>query len=63
MNYNDFIQGIMMVKSLIGGLHVPADENHVQIVGQIHGILNSMRDECQSKLHQEMLAKQAEAVE
>lgn len=63
MNYNDFIQGIMMVKSLIGGLQVPADENHVQIVGQIHGILNGMRDECQSRLHQEMLAKQAEVAE
>lgn len=60
MNYNDFMQGIMMVKGLVGQIHVPADENHLQIVGQIHSILNGMRDECQSCMHQEMLAKRAE---
>ena len=60
MDSRDFMQGVMAIKGLIGSIQVPADEAHLHIVGQIHAILNGMRDECQNCMHQEMLDKRTE---
>ena len=61
MTNNDFLQGISIVKNLLGTIQVPADENHVRIVGQIYSILNALYDDCanpsQAAPHKQEAAK------
>lgn len=61
MNYNDFMQGIMAIKGMLGAIQISADEQHIRLMGQIHTILNNMSDECNNCLHQEALKKETTA--
>ncbi len=61
MNYNDFMQGIMTIKSLLSSLSISADEGQVRIVGQIHNVLNTLGDEFNNKIHNELMKKEAAA--
>jgi hypothetical protein len=60
MNYQDFQQRLAAVKQMLGMIQVPADEQHIGIMGQIHHLLNSMNDECDNCLRQELMAQQQE---
>lgn len=61
MNYQDWKQRIDAIKTLLGGISVPADERHISIMNQIHYLLSGMRDECDSCIHQEQTAQQEQA--
>ncbi len=61
MNYNDFLQGIMTIKGLMSSLSISADEGQVRTVGQIHSILNTLGDEFNNKIHNELMQREATA--
>lgn len=61
MSYNDFIQGIMTIKGLLSTLNISADEGQVRTVGQIHNILNTLGDEFNNKMRNEIMQKEAAA--
>ena len=62
MNYQDFKQRIDAVQVLLGNISIPADRKLVGIMAQIHYLLDGMKDECDSCIHQEMMAvKEADA--
>lgn len=63
MNYNDFLQRLEAVQSLMGGINIPADLKHVTLLAQIHGVLNQMKDECNSCIKQQAMVHASQDAE